>query len=820
MINRRQFLRAGAAATAALAWPFRAFPFSQSLTPITKFQATLPGLGPTGANNFGNYIPVLVPDQMTIPGTDLYHVVTKAFTQNLIPNIPTKLWGYADFNKPDLKYLGGVIIATKGVPVQLVVDNQLPAAHILPVDVSLVDQGIVPTMGRTDITAVHLHGGLVFWDSDGGPFSWFSNPANLGGFIHGPSFENSATNPPSGGAIYNYPNGQSARTIWYHDHAYSLTRTNVFAGLASAYLITDDDEQRLLREGVLPGTMPEPVTLVGPQGSTTYELGIPLIIQDKTFWDPSKGDPGYPNAVPPQPVTPIVSGDLWYPHVYEGGLDPDDLPSMTLTDLPQTRTARWGAIAVGGATGVVPEQFPTPSTVPEYFSDTILVNGAPYPTVTVPPRRLRFRFLNASNARFYNLQLYLADDRTPDGLTLVNTGDFDPNFNPIVAPANRPGPAFIQIASEAGFLPSPVLFSADGTNKNSNRVMGHKAGSDLAALNHRRADSSIQRTVGGDRIRLNVLVDPTIGNADRYNLLIAPAERPDVIIDFRDFAGQKLILYNDAPAPFPGGDIRNDYYVGDPDLTSIGGAPTTQPLLGPDTRILMRFEVAMTGGVQEMSFADTLTALNNELPTVFAARGDPQLPLPQPPQNIGKSLIEDNEDGTSMPLPFGRLRQLLGDGAGNATTLLETPIDFATVGEVQYWDIYNLTADTHPMHFHLVNVNVIRRAQWEFDDTGLPVIDTNTGNIAIIPGTDRPPDPNEMGWKETVRMNPGEVTTVAMRFDLPPGTVPPPSPRFANTEFAGASEYVWHCHILEHEEHDMMHPLLVMPAGFVASRRQ
>ena len=68
----------------------------------------------------------------------------------------------------------------------------------------------------------------------------------------------------------------------------------------------------------------------------------------------------------------------------------------------------------------------------------------------------------------------------------------------------------------------------------------------------------------------------------------------------------------------------------------------------------------------------------------------------------------------------------------------------------------------------------------------------------------KPPLPQEVGWKDTVKMNPNEVTTVIMKFDLP--QVPfkvPASPR------TGGHEYVWHCHILEHEEHDMMRPLVV-----------
>ena len=100
------------------------------------------------------------------------------------------------------------------------------------------------------------------------------------------------------------------------------------------------------------------------------------------------------------------------------------------------------------------------------------------------------------------------------------------------------------------------------------------------------------------------------------------------------------------------------------------------------------------------------------------------------------------------------------------------------------------------MHFHLVNVQVIQRASF---DTSGPI-------FAPIPGTERGPDANERGWKETVRMNPGEVTTIIMKFDLPvlpAGMGDPVSPR------TGGHEYVYHCHILEHEEHDMMRPLIV-----------
>ena len=125
------------------------------------------------------------------------------------------------------------------------------------------------------------------------------------------------------------------------------------------------------------------------------------------------------------------------------------------------------------------------------------------------------------------------------------------------------------------------------------------------------------------------------------------------------------------------------------------------------------------------------------------------------------------------------------------------------------WDIYNTTGDVHPIHFHLVNVQILGRAPFAQDGDGNPV-----GGNFTPSGPWIAPDANERGYKETVRMNPGEVTRVVMRFTLPPDPVVnsagknrpiqvPTSPR------TGGYEYVWHCHILEHEEHDMMRPLVV-----------
>jgi FtsP/CotA-like multicopper oxidase with cupredoxin domain len=742
-LTRRDFIkRAGVVGAGVALLPRIGLPFSQSVKGISKFTVPLPGLGPNG-------IPVLSPNKTLYPGTDYYEIQAAQFTQQVHPAIPpTSFWGYADAASKNNRYLGGVIVAARGTPVKIKITNRLPAASILPVDPTLVDAAMAAAFGaRTDRIAVHLHGGLVTWDNDGGPFHWFSNADNPGGFVFGPSFINSAG---PGAAIYDYPNDQSARFLWYHDHAYGLTRTNAYAGLATAYLITDDAEGQLISTGVLPNL-------------SGYPLGIPLIIQDKTFWDPHGDDPGYASSVPAGAFT----GSLWYPHIYEG----PPIPSMLLSDkdLCRSGTGRWDN------TGIAT---PPVSTVPEFFSDTMLVNGAPYPTLPVPPRRVRFRFLNGSQARFYNLQLYVADS-SPDGITLKPTGETDIYGNPILAPTNHPGPAFIQIGNEAGFLPAPAVFSKNGSNQNSNNVIGYKLSSSLGSG------------------------DPTIGNANRYNLLMAPAERPDVIIDFRGFEGRKLVLYNDAPAPFPGGDIRNDYYEGDQDLRCIGGAASTKPGYGPDTRVLMRFEVGTSGVIKELSFAQTVTALQGALPITFQMTQPTTSISPENGTKV-KSLNEDF-DG------YGRLRQTLGNPA--PSDYLSVPTEVAQRGEVQRWQIFNFTGDTHPMHFHLVNVTIRKREQWAFttdvNGEAIPLLDRH-GMPYAIPGTARPADANEQGWKETVRMNPGEVITVDMKFTLPSGKPPPPSPRLQASYGIKGAEYVWHCHILEHEEHDMMHALVVI----------
>ena len=113
--------------------------------------------------------------------------------------------------------------------VRLKTIDQLPPTHPLPVDTTIVGAEL-----ERNGVCVHLRGDLVPWTSDGGPHAWFSPTAV------GPSFLNGTDVP--GEALYRYPNNQSARLVWCHDHAIGITRLNAYAGIASDYITGDDVE--------------------------------------------------------------------------------------------------------------------------------------------------------------------------------------------------------------------------------------------------------------------------------------------------------------------------------------------------------------------------------------------------------------------------------------------------------------------------------------------------------------------------------------------------------------------------------------------------
>ncbi len=721
-ITRRQLLKGAAITGVGMMLPFKfgvgsAYAFYQS-PGLLKFGPgqLLRGVGP-------GQIPVIAPslglglDSFAAPQTGVAHATinVQQFTDTLHPALgPTKLWGY----HPALpafpgaqKHLGGIIVVNRGVPLQLTFKNKLPAKAIIPVDATI--PGANQAQNRT---TVHLHGGLVPWISDGGPFDWWAPNGT-----HGLSFLNNSTlNPTAVGSNsgeYYYGNNQSARLLWYHDHAYGITRTNAYAGIATAYVIRDTFEGNMRNFG-----LPDYIELGGRE--------IPIVIQDKVFVGANI------NAVDPtwvQKGFPSTPGSLWYPHVYEKN--------------------RWRLLGAG-------RNLPNPSIIAEMFGDTMLANGTVYPTVAVEARRYRFRILNACNARFLNLQLLVADPSYPDGILIVNG-----------VAQNPAGPNWLVLGTEGGFLQNPVI------------VPGKKA----------------------------ITFDANTGNVVDYSLLTGNAERWDVIVDFSGFAGQEIILYSDSPAPFPGGDPRNDYYFGNP-TNPVGPAPG----YGPDTRQIMKFQVgaAVTEAnlslVQNANLNATVTAETIDPWNASVTTGTDPLTcpiydtagFPTSIPNVYVRRLTLNEVFDA----YGRLTQMLGTdqlvGGKLAQPLSNPPTENVLAGSTEIWEIGNLTADTHPIHFHLVNVQILER--YPFNAAAY------TGGAFSPSGASTPPDATERGWKETVKMHPGTVTRVIMTFTLPQilksdntTLATPVSPR------TGGNEYVWHCHILEHEEHDMMRPLVV-----------
>jgi FtsP/CotA-like multicopper oxidase with cupredoxin domain len=264
-----------------------------------------------------------------------------------------------------------------------------------------------------------------------------------------------------------------------------------------------------------------------------------------------------------------------------------------------------------------------------------------------------------------------------------------------------------------------------------------------------------------------VLNDPATPRSPR--LLMAPGERCEVVVDFSAYApGSELLLKNNAKAPFPSGETPNPQTVGQ----------------------IMLFRVVPLQGVDASVIPAQLTTVRR---------------LANPTRTRVMTLNETMvEDG-----PTGALLNGMPYEAG-AT-------EFPTLGSTEMWEIVNMTRDAHPIHVHLVQFQLLNRQKYNMRRYASEFMTANPSLPAetyvpvdvsrFLIGKPVPPDPNEMGWKDTFRMNPGEVTRILLRFAPQDDT-----PAFA---FDATAEpgYVWHCHILEHEENDMMRPFHLVAPG-------
>ncbi|MCE3286696.1 MAG: hypothetical protein K0S64_302 [Gaiellaceae bacterium] len=649
--------------------------------------AQIPGgtLDPTVVDKF--VTPLLIPPVMPRADTiirrgqtiDYYVISMKQFEQQILPaGLPaTTVWGYGAVksaspsglllhNAPSL-----TIEAQADRPVRVKWINDLKDAdgdylpHLLPVDPTLhwanppggnKDRDTRPTFTETPgpyegpvPMITHVHGAVgVADDSDGYAEAWYLPAAkNIppGYARNGTWFRFFAAKAagsygvgwPPGSAVFQYPNKNRASTIWYHDHALGMTRLNVYAGPAGFYIVrggtAGDDAVVDSRSGstaLLPG--PAPVA-DDPPNKTYYE--IPIAIQDRAF---------------------NRDGSLFYPDSREffDGATADD-------------------------PGFIPDTDLSPIWNPEFFGNTIMVNGNTWPYLAVEQRRYRFRFLNGCQSRFLIL-----------------------DFNGI------PGVEVWQIGNEGGFLAAPV----DVTGSHGNR------------------------------------------------LLMGLAERADVIVDFTNVPFGNHVLGNVGPdEPFGGGEPGEEppdgFDVADPDSTGqimefrVGLAET------PDTTTPPQFLV---------------------LPAIT--------PLPAPVRTRQLALVE--EMSMQWDGPAAAMLGTVEDGSPVHMMWADEVTENPNVGDTEIWDLYNTTADAHPMHIHEVVFEVVDREGLVLDD------DAEVETPIQLDGNVRPPEAWETGFKDTVIAYPGEVTRVKARFDSP-------------------GQFVWHCHIVEHEDNEMMRPYRIGP---------
>ena len=233
-----------------------------------------------------------------------------------------------------------------------------------------------------------------------------------------------------------------------------------------------------------------------------------------------------------------------------------------------------------------------------------------------------------------------------------------------------------------------------------------------------------------------------------HYLLIAPGERFDVVVDFSGCEGKCFSLINDAPAPYTMG---GQYLAEDVMLFKV-----TRPLTGKDTNAM----------------PETLVLFEPLSPTYDTRER--------------MLLVSEKERPSDGYVITG----LLGNARWHEP-ITEDP----RAGSIEIWSFVNITGDVHPLHVHLVQFQVLNRQAFD-----VPTYQ-QTGKLVF---TSKPmaPESNERpAHKDTIKSYPGYVTRVIMRFDLPRDAPVTPGQELI---------YVWHCHILEHEDNEMMRPYKVI----------
>jgi FtsP/CotA-like multicopper oxidase with cupredoxin domain len=265
--------------------------------------------------------------------------------------------------------------------------------------------------------------------------------------------------------------------------------------------------------------------------------------------------------------------------------------------------------------------------------------------------------------------------------------------------------------------------------------------------------------IGNEGGFLAAPVNMTAVNGNR--LLMSPAERADVIVDFTNVPLGNYVLGNVGPdAPFAGLPV-DPAEVADPATTGQVMQFRVGPAVAPDPTTPPQFLVLPAITPLPVPTVTRPVALLEELSGFF----------PDAPAELRLGTVAGNPN--------------TGTGAWTALKWMDPVTENPQVGATEVWEMYNATVDAHPMHIHEVLFQVVDRQAINVDEANQTV---QVGSGSVPTG----PEPWENGFKDTVIAYPGQVTRVKMTFSQ-------------------AGQYVWHCHIVEHEDNEMMRPYRIGP---------
>ena len=755
-MNRRTFVKMAGAAMGALALGRFELPTAEA---AQSPQIPLPG------NAIAKFVDPLPSLDAIVAGTGQIELQMTEFQAQVLPTgmPPTWVWGYLQPGQASrASYLGPVIVATRGTPTEMKFVNNLGSAATT--NVLAYKYGTDQTLHWAD----PLNNEANMWNHMAMPPAFGSEgAANYNGPIPACVHLHGGEVPPvldGGPDAWFTSDGSHIGHAFYSRDGIALKNYNIYRypnSQEGSPIWFHDHTLGATRLNVFCGLAGGYLVTDPANDPANLPELIPLVIQDRMF---------------------DTNGQLFFPSDSAGGV----LWSLN------------------------PEH---PYWVPEFVGDVICVNGKAWPFLNVQPKRYTFLFLNGSNARTY--EMFLTDPVS----------------------GNR-GPPLWVIGTDGGYLDTPVKVAPPGNNSKLAMMPGERY---LMIIDFAGYQAGVVGPNGvaysGNWVIRNTAKTPYPGGA------AATGGTTGQIMQFR-VVGTPVTDTTFNPAT-PGATLRG----------GAGQGPSIVRLVNPVTGTL----VVTAQKTRQLTLNEVMGMPQNAVdPVTGVMTAYPGGPLEILVNNTkwgGKRIIGvDNTDPAMHMYIMEPIPGFTIDGSGK-NYLSELPNE----GETEVWEIVNLTADAHPIHLHLVQFQVMNRQDFDlakynaayaaafpgggYDPmTGLPYpagayipgfgppLDYNTGNARAVGGNPdiaavgakgkplylkgaaTPPLPQEAGWKDTVMALPGQVTRIVVRWaptDLPANT----APTSANYPFDpnGGHGYVWHCHIVDHEDNEMMRPDAVMP---------